>query len=131
MRRALINGEAEMIRTFYHCSSFRFSESEGEQIVLIPGAQSAQGKGVYLSESAPDSRAADSVKLNGLKTVFILSVDAAKNKSEWFWSKGGNDRKKERPKTWHTKGACLAVDVIKKTADNGIVTIYGTARRVA
>jgi len=111
-----------MKRLLCHCSSFAFNTKEGEEIVLFPGKQNAQGKGVYLSEGEPDERASDSCyEAGGARTVFFLETETNK---QWWKSKGSTDAKKSRPRTWHTNGHNLVVTVHKVDGKN----VYGSAK---
>ena len=111
-----------MKRLLCHCSSHPFNAKEGDEIVLIPGKQNAQGKGVYLSEGEPDERASDSCyEAGGARTVFFLEAETNK---QWWKSKGSTDVKKSRPRTWHTNGHDLVVTVHKVDGKN----IYGSAK---
>ena len=111
-----------MKRLLCHCSSHPFNAKEGDEIILIPGRQNAQGVGVYLSEDVPDERASDSCyEAGGSKTVFFLEAETNK---QWWKSKGSADVRKGRPRTWHTNGHDLIVTVHKVDGKN----IYGSAK---
>ena len=114
-----------MVRTLIHASSHPFRGDEAA-ITLRPGTQGAQGAGVYLSEGEADIRASDSCVLNGLRCVFVLECDTNK---EWYRSKNSADRKKGRPKTWHTNGANLRVTVTDSVNKDGVTFIYGKGER--
>lgn len=115
-----------MIRKFYHCSSHDFAAKVGDTIILHPGKQNAQGVGVYFSEGVADERASDSCYENGgSKTVFILDVEASCS-GPWWSSKNSRDKKKNRPKTWHSNGANVKVTVTR--VDGKFV--YGHGERV-
>ena len=111
-----------MKRLLCHCSSYPFNVKEGDEIILIPGIQNAQGVGVYLSEGTPDERASDSCyEAGGSKTVFFLEAETNK---QWWKSKGSTDVRKGRPRTWHTNGHNLVVTVHKVDGKN----VYGSAK---
>ena len=96
----------------YHATSFPFNPKEGEEIILYPGTQNAQGIGVYFSEGEPDVRASDSVHLNGLAFIFVVDFDKSERKSDlWYRSKRSNDKRKGRPRTWHSKGRPVKITV--------------------
>ena len=94
-------------------------------IILTPGKQAAQGVGVYCSLGRPDLRASDSCYENGMKTMFCLKIYEPKRL--WYTSKGGRDRKKARPQTWHTKGKNLSVHIEAKVEKEGVTYIVGDA----
>ena len=119
-----------MNRRLFHASSFQGFRSlrAGDVVTLRPGKQNAQGVGVYLSAGAPDVRASDSVHEAGLAVVFDLSVDTDKS---WYASKNSADRKKGRPKTWHTQGRDLSVRIDSVQIVDGVRHLVGVGIAVS
>lgn len=114
------------MKKLFHCSSFHFNLNVGDSVVLHPGTQCAQGRGVYFSEGEPDERASDSCYEAGeSRTIFVLDVEASTSRG-WWRSKPSMDKRKGRPPTWHSGGADILVCV---TGVHG-KTVYGTATRV-
>lgn len=114
------------MRRLCHASAHEFRAQVGQEIVLRPGTQNAQGVGVYFAEGVPDVRASDSCEAHGVKTIFHVDFQCATRNSDWFQSKGCRDRAKSRPRTWHSNGRQVRIVV---TAVDGI-HVYGVGERV-
>jgi len=112
--------EAEAKKVLYHASAWAGlrDAQPGQEITLRPGHQCAQGLGVYFSEGQPDVRAADSVRLAGLSC--ILCLEGVNSHKGWYRSKPSNDRKKGRPRTWHSMGKAVKAEVL---ANDGNVVV--------
>jgi len=94
----------------YHASAWRaLAEARvGDEFVLHPGPQGAEGRGVYFSEGAPRPSASDSCYLAGVAAIVALEVTSPEG---WWRGKAGLARKFGRPRTWHTDGKSIRVRV--------------------
>lgn len=97
----------------YHVSTHPGLEQTeiGDEFVLEPGSQGAEGEGVYFSEQE-EIRAADALQ-RGKKHTATIVIESGPVKN-WYRSKRANLRKKNRPRTWHTKGKKMSCKVAKK-----------------
>ena len=107
-----------MERTLFHATSFGgFSNLQpGDEVTLVPGKQNAQGVGVYFSEGEPDVRASDSVFEGGLVAIFKVEICTDRS---WYKSKGGMDRVKSRPKTWHSNNKDVRLSILSVIREDG------------
>ena len=112
--------ETGVKRVLYHASVWAGLREvqPGQEITLRPGTQNAQGLGVYFSEGRPDARAADSVRLAGLSC--ILCLEGVNSHKGWYRSKPSNDKKKGRPRTWHSMGNAVKAEVL---ANDGSIVV--------
>jgi len=117
--------EAEAKKVLYHASAWpRLRHAQpGQTITLRPGAQNAQGLGVYFSEGRPDVRAADSVRLAGLSCV--LRLEGVNSHKGWYRSKPSNDKKKGRPRTWHSMGKAVKAEVLANDGNTVVAKFIG------
>jgi hypothetical protein len=97
--------------TLYHRSSLPGLESAsvGDTFTLKPGSQGVEGRGVYFSEGRPVPPSTAEGTRRGQETGIVCI--RVTDKSGWWLTKGGNIRKFNRPRTWHTDGKSLLCTV--------------------
>lgn len=99
--------------TIYHVSGWSLLQNVrvGYTFTLIPGAQCAEGKGVYFSESAPRPSAAEgAANCDNPVTISIVVTDP----KGWWRTKGSIVRKFNRPRTWHSNNKAVRCVVVQK-----------------
>lgn len=108
------------MRTLYHASAHDWGNlTAGDVVILKPGTQNAQGVGVYFSAGLPDIRASDSVHEKGLQALFRVAISGESAlRRNWYVSKGGRDRKKGRPQTWHSSGKHVRLTITEVDGRN-------------
>lgn len=105
-----VSGDTVPTRLFHISSYVELKAARvGDEFVLVPGPQGAEGPGVYFSEAMPRSEsAAEGTHAKGVAAVLAIDVF-----SSWGWwrMKPAIARKFGRPRTWHTDGKSLRVRV--------------------
>jgi hypothetical protein len=81
----------------------------GDTFILEPGPQHAEGPGVYFSEAFPRLTAAEGANRRGRTGVVQIRADSAQG---WWRTKNAAVRRFKRPRTWHTDGKSLRLEVI-------------------
>jgi len=82
--------------------------SPGDVIRLNPGPQGAEGTGVYFSEGVPRITAAEGAR-TGVTGIIIIERPASTQ--GWYRTKNCICRKYNRPRTWHTVGKSIDIEV--------------------
>ena len=102
-----------MLHSLYHISNWDgvAHATVGDQFVLQPGPQGAEGPGVYFSQDTPVrvTTAEGTQRTFGTPTVVKVYVDSA---TGWWRTKPATARKFNRPITWHTAGKSLRCTVL-------------------
>jgi hypothetical protein len=96
----------------YHYSTHPVlaTASAGDTFTLRPGAQGAEGLGVYFAER-PRLQAADAIA-SGVPCTGCVVIDRPAAQAGWFVTKLSLARKFGRPRTWHTCGRSLTLTVV-------------------
>lgn len=99
----------------YHISGWRdIPKNPGDSFILHPGAQGAEGKGVYFSENTPRPSAAE----GAVKGVSAIVVIIAETKKDWWRTKSSVAKKYNRPRTWHSDGKSILCQVQRVENNN-------------
>jgi hypothetical protein len=96
----------------YHVSTWPLlaNVQPGDQFVLVPGKNNAEGIGVYFAEAQERVSAADAVHAGGQHTATVII--STENSVGWWRSKKSSLKKRGRARTWHSAQKAITCQVI-------------------
>jgi hypothetical protein len=99
-----------MATTLHHVSGWQAlaTVQVGDLFTLMPGAQNAEGVGVYFSEEHARLSAAEGAHMQPTAVISIEVVTAV----GWWQSKASKARKFAKPRTWHSNGKSICCRVV-------------------
>lgn len=108
--------------TLYHVSGWQdlAQMSIGDEFMLNPGRQCAEGLGVYFAEGATRVSAAEGCQGN---PTAIVAIDASDN-AGWWQSKASKARKFGKPRTWHSDGKRVSCKVESVECVNAVPVLH-------